>query len=63
MTDIYDQAAEREERDRERAIAAARASSAALPFVGACYNCDSIVPDGHRFCDIDCRDDWERRQR
>ena len=29
--------------------------------VGCCYNCDALVPDGHRFCDTDCRDDWQRR--
>lgn len=43
------------------AIARARSLAAALPFVGCCYNCDALVPDGHRFCDTDCRDDWQRR--
>lgn len=61
MTDLYDQATAREEEDRERAIARARSLAAALPFVGCCYNCDALVPDGHRFCDTDCRDDWQRR--
>lgn len=61
MTDVFDQATEREEKDRQLAIDAARTRIADLPFVGAYYNCDAIVPAGHRFCDSDCRDDWQRR--
>lgn len=62
MTDLYDQATEREETERARAIERARTATA-LPFVGACYNCDAAVPAGHRFCDVDCRNDWEKRAR
>lgn len=29
---------------------------------GACHFCGETVARGVRFCDIDCRDDWERRQ-
>lgn len=60
MTDLIDAGCDREERDRDAAIAAAR-SGEWLPFTGCCYNCDASVPDGHRFCDADCRDDWEKR--
>jgi len=60
MTDIIDAGCDREERDREAAIAQARRIDW-LPFVGACHNCDAAVPNGHRFCDADCRDDWEKR--
>ena len=28
---------------------------------GRCFNCGSIVPPGHKFCDADCRDDYEKR--
>ena len=27
---------------------------------GDCHNCGASVPDGWRFCDSDCRDDYER---
>lgn len=30
---------------------------------GACYFCDEPVSDKRLFCDSDCRDDWERRQK
>lgn len=26
---------------------------------GRCYNCDAPVPDKHRWCDAECREDWE----
>ena len=57
MDDI-DRAQQREEMDRDLAIAAARQN--ALPFTGDCHNCGASVPDGWRFCDSDCRDDYER---
>ncbi|EBW8860938.1 hypothetical protein BXD91_19350 [Salmonella enterica subsp. enterica serovar Muenchen] len=33
-----------------------------LPEVGHCYNCGDVVPCG-LFCDADCRDDYEKRER
>jgi hypothetical protein len=30
-------------------------------FCGMCYNCGEALDDPHRFCDNDCRDDWQRR--
>lgn len=33
---------------------------------GRCHYCDEPVPDGTRWCDVDCRDAWEalaRRRR
>jgi len=32
-----------------------------LPATGDCYNCGASVPSGHRFCDVDCRDDYDRQ--
>lgn len=61
--DIIDQAADREQMDRDLAIAASHRHAPALTPVGVCYNCESSVPDGACFCDRDCRDDYERRQR
>ena len=32
-----------------------------LPKVGACYNCESILPMTDTFCDFDCQHDYLRR--
>jgi hypothetical protein len=40
-------------------------SHAAPPEVepaGVCLNCSAPVPDGQRWCDGDCRDDWQARR-
>lgn len=29
---------------------------------GRCYNCAEPVADGLRWCDNDCRDDWQKRK-
>ncbi len=61
MTDVIDAGCEREQDDRERALAAQRNKPKMEP-VGFCYNCDELVNHGC-FCDSDCRDDFERRAR
>lgn len=64
MPDIADIAAEREQIDTARAIAAARARSSTDPKpCGLCHNCDEPLGDGAAFCDADCRDDWALRRR
>lgn len=30
---------------------------------GSCLACGAKVPKGRRWCDADCRDDWERGAR
>ncbi|MDR2208850.1 MAG: DUF2116 family Zn-ribbon domain-containing protein [Azoarcus sp.] len=30
---------------------------------GRCHWCGDPLPPGKRWCDSDCRDDWERAQR
>lgn len=30
---------------------------------GYCLNCGETIVPGHRWCDVDCRADWEARQR
>ena len=47
---------------RERAMAEARTAADLTPPVGRCHNCDASVPPGVRFCDADCRDDWQARR-
>ncbi len=70
MSDIYDQATDREEKDRALAIEHARRSRAPLLPTGVCHYCGS--PTRHRmlFCDPvvsegikgSCRDDYEREK-
>lgn len=70
VADLYDQATEREEHDRELAIAAARRPVAKLPAVtGECLNCgdDIAAADAageaiaDRWCCIECQEDWTAR--
>jgi hypothetical protein len=42
----------------ERLALAAR-KPAAPPATGFCLNCAEPLPGGRRWCDADCRDDWE----
>lgn len=62
MTDVYDQAQEREERDRELALAFARdkAHRARMPLRMTCYYCADELDAPGRFCNAPCRDDFER---
>ena len=45
---------------RHNLDAALSRRQAALPSSGRCYNCDAVVEGARRFCDSDCRVDWER---
>jgi len=38
-------------------------AAAALPWTGYCLNCEAEVVEQLRFCDADCRDDFERLER
>ena len=59
--DTGDEAARREELDKCVALANARTLAGVLPEPnGSCLNCGDQVGDGLRWCDADCRDDWER---
>ena len=63
MADIIDVACEREQMDRDLAIASALNSDPILHAVGQCYNCEATLPEGVRFCDCDCRNDYTNRKR
>lgn len=39
-----------------------RHKEARLRPVGSCYNCSEAIENG-LFCDADCRDDYEKRER
>lgn len=34
-----------------------------ISFTGKCHNCHESLDDGKRFCDVDCREDFEARKR
>jgi predicted nucleic acid-binding Zn ribbon protein len=40
----------------------ARASATRYP-IGECINCGERLTDGRRYCDGDCRDEFEHRER
>ena len=61
--DEIDFAQERSQRILDAAIDAAKHSAPELPAVGQCYNCFSALPDGVRFCDCECRNDYTSRKR
>lgn len=63
MADEIDQANDRAQRDLELALAAAAVHAPPLPATGWCYNCAEPLDDERRFCDEDCRDDYEHRLR
>ena len=61
MPDDADRASILEQQMRDYALAQRKPS---LTFCGSCHNCGKIVAThGHLFCDEDCRDDYEHRQR
>lgn len=59
---IVDEADITQERlEREMALTLkSRRCTPILPFTGYCHWCGKITAAGRRFCDADCRDDWER---
>jgi len=61
--DVSDQATRQEELMRELAIKRAANNVPVLPATGACHWCSASVPDGARFCDKDCLDDYDRMER
>lgn len=60
--DIFDMATAVEERDRALAIQAARKPVVSAKANGRCLNCNAQLEKGSRWCDGDCRDDWELDQ-
>lgn len=57
--DIVDQASDHTEQLLQVALANKKKE---LRQKGVCYNCDEPLPTG-AFCDPDCRDDYEKRDR
>lgn len=63
MSDFADIASDREELDRTLALRAAHNHAPDLSAIGQCHNCQASVPEGVRFCDCDCRNDYDTRKR
>ena len=57
--DEFDRASLLEEQYRSAAIKRVRDNDTNYKSVGFCLNCQS--PSIKRFCDIDCRNDYEKR--
>jgi len=63
MSDEVDMAFEAEQLLIKEALANVKATEPKLPPKGCCYNCDEPLGTGERFCDVDCREDYDHRQR
>lgn len=61
--DDADRASDREDIARAAAVEAVRARIERLPSLGYCYYCGEALRAGKRFCDSDCRDDYERQEK
>lgn len=59
VMDEVDRASLEVESSTDQAIAAARRSAELLFSIGQCYYCSEPLHGGLRFCDADCRDDYE----
>lgn len=66
FADPADRASHEEALGLEMALAAARqrlTTARVLPVTGKCHNCDEQLDQGERFCDGDCRDDYDHRMK
>jgi hypothetical protein len=61
--DICDQATETEEYFMSLALSEHRNNRYVLASIGRCHYCDEQIAAGERFCDAECRDDYEHEQK
>ena len=59
--DLIDQANEAAEIFRRSALSQRQPEGPAA--TGHCFNCDAMLGTGLRWCNVPCRDDWEKQQR
>lgn len=63
MTDVVDVATFEIEKQLEQTIASCSNKKIVSP-TGYCFNCDDkLTTAGIRFCDTDCRDDYDQRMK
>lgn len=60
--DIIDHATDIAEAERQRAISQ-RPRAPVIAATGSCLCCDHPLPPERRWCDADCRDEWQKRTR
>ena len=61
--DAADRAQELQQAEIDAAVSRRRRDDLLLPDTGECAFCEEPLPESRRrFCDIGCRDDWERLQ-
>ena len=61
--DAADRAQELQQAEIDAAVSRRRREDVPLPDTGECAFCEEPLPEArHRFCDTDCRDDWQRLQ-
>lgn len=58
MPDIFDMAQAAEQRERDLLLKMRNRGPQAAA-TGRCLNCGEQVPEPRRWCDADCRDDWQ----
>jgi len=61
MPDEIDLASDRAELAREAALTQRRPAGPAP--TGRCHYCDEMVRDERRWCDAECRDQWDKENR
>jgi hypothetical protein len=60
MSDEIDKASYIEQLQRDSAIYKARYAKTKIVSTGKCLHCDAKVDGDRRWCNSDCRDDWEK---
>lgn len=58
--DVSDLASQHEQLFLDAALSARKPTGPAA--CGHCHNCETPLPEGERWCDADCRTDWEKRE-
>ena len=56
--DILDMADQQAETQLRASLSARREQGPTA--TGYCLNCDEPLPEGHRWCDAGCRNDWQK---
>jgi RNA polymerase-binding transcription factor DksA len=59
IMDEVDQANDHIEREMQARLSARRLAE--LQPCGSCYNCGEDIAPGRKFCDIECREDYDHR--
>lgn len=61
MTDIIDKGNEAAEMFLRASLSPRKLNEPVAD--GKCHNCEALLPQGVRWCDADCRADWQKHER